>query len=81
MHLNRDKNFDHSFNLLNRFNLEIGVRKWIGYLYAGISLNYFMYGADESSDVYRIRSIRIPAGNPFNLQADFWPGYTVGFQF
>ena len=82
MHLNRNRNFDKTFNLLNRINLDFGKRKWSGYMYVGVSLNYFIYADGEAgADVYKIRSVVIPAGHPFNLNADFWPGYSAGFQF
>jgi hypothetical protein len=82
MHLNRDRNFDHSFNFLNRLNFDYALRKFSGYVYVGVSLNYFMFeGGESGGDIYKIRSIRIPAGNPFGLHADFWPGYAIGFQF
>lgn len=82
MHLNRDRNFDRSFNLLSSFNFDYGLRKFFGYLYVGFSLNYFMYaGGENNSNVYKIRSIRMPAGQPFGLNSEFWPGYSIGFQF
>ena len=82
MHLNRNRNYDDSFNLLNRLNFDYALRKFSGYVYVGVSLNYFIFeGGENGGDAYHIRSIRMPAGNPFGMNADFWPGYAIGFQF
>ncbi len=89
MHLNRDRSLDRSFNLLTRANIDFGARKFGklnmprgGYLMAGASLNYFLYaGSERGADNYKIRSVRIPVGKLMGYLADFWPGYSVSYQF
>lgn len=78
MHLNRSMSFDKSFNLLNRLNFDFGKRWRSMYLFAGASLNYFVF---EPQDDYQIRSIKISTGKIFNLTSELWPGYSFGVQF
>lgn len=88
IHLNKNMSLDRSFNVLTRANVEFGIRKIGkfnipgGYILAGPSLNYFLYaGTERGADNYNIRSIRIPVGKFMGYLADFWPGYTVSYQF
>lgn len=81
MHLNHDGVFDENFNLLSRLNFDLGMRKFGGYIFAGLSLNYFMYTGETTIDVYKIRSEVLAGGRPFDLNANFWPGYSLGYQF
>jgi hypothetical protein len=81
MHLNYDGKFDSDFNLLNRLNFDWGRRKFGGYIFAGVSLNYFLFAGEQTIDVYKIRSAVVAAGKPFDLNAYFWPGYSIGYQF
>ncbi len=78
LHLNRTMSFDKSFNLVSRFNCDIGKRWRSMYLFIGASLNYFVH---QPQDEFNIKSIKISTGNFFGLQSDFWPGYSVGIQF
>jgi len=81
LHLNRSMSFDKTFNLLTRLNFDYG-KKWRSlYVFAGVSLNYFLLKAEDGDDVYKIRSAKISMGNVGNLNSEFWPGYSVGFQF
>jgi hypothetical protein len=80
IHLNRSMSFDKTFNLVNRLNIDFGWRKSIGYLYMGLSLNYFLV-EPEMKDAYRINSAKIDAGELFGLSSSLWPGYTIGLQF
>lgn len=80
LHLNRTLSFDDSFNVLTRLNLDYGKRWRFLYVFAGLSLNYFLSEADEKGG-YSINSFRISAGKLGSLDSDIWPGYTVGVQF
>ena len=80
LHLNRDMNFDASFNLLNKFNFDYGKRMGKFYLFVSASLNYFLY-QPEDAGVYKIRSVVIQSGNFGSLSTEIWPGYAVGIQF
>ncbi len=79
LHLNRDMNFDTSFNLLNKFNFDYGKRMGKFYLFVSVSLNYFLY-QPEDAGVYKIRSVVIQSGNFGSLSTEIWPGYAVGIQ-
>jgi hypothetical protein len=81
MHLNRDMSFDETFNILTRLNVEYAKRWKFLYAFVGVSLNYFIYEADEGVDVYKVRSVKISTGNVGDFQSEIWPGYTAGFQF
>jgi hypothetical protein len=82
IHMNRDMSFDKTFNLLTKLNLEYAKRWKFLYVYAGVSLNYFIYdGADENSDVYKIRSVKISTGNVGSSKSEIWPGYSAGIQY
>ncbi len=78
LHLNRTLSFDKSFNLVSRFNFDFGKRWRSMYLFAGVSLNYFLH---EPQDEYHIKSITIDTGEIFNLSSKLWPGYSLGLQF
>lgn len=89
IHLNRNMSLDRAFNLVTRANIDMGLRKLGkvkvplgGYVHVGASLNYFLYeGSERGADQYEIRSWRIPAGRMKGYLADFWPGYSVSYQF
>jgi len=79
IHLNREINFDNSFNLLSRLHIEYGKR-WFGrYVFIGASFNYFIHEIQDV-EVYKINSPKLSAGNLFKYSSTFWPGYTVGVQ-
>jgi len=59
LHLNRSMSFDRSFNLLSRLNFDYGKKWRFLYVFAGISLNYFLHEAEDGGDVYKIRSAKI----------------------
>ncbi len=81
LHLNKDLTVDRSFNLLNKLNLDYGKR-WHGrYVYAGISLNYFLHEIQDTVDHYKIRSVVFSSGSMFGRSGDFWPGYEMGLHF
>ena len=81
MHLNKTLSFDPSFNLLNRLNFDYG-RKWkSAYLYAGISLNYFLFETGETAEDYKIRSVTASTGGLFGFSTAVWPGYELGLHF
>lgn len=81
MHLNRSLSFDKTFNLLTRLNADIGKRFGFLYVFAGISVNYFLYEGTERVDVYKIRSVTYQVSGIRDWDAMFWPGYAVGFQY
>jgi hypothetical protein len=64
-----------------RLNVEYAKRWKFLYAFVGVSLNYFIYEADEGVDVYKVRSVKISTGNVGDFQSEIWPGYTAGFQF
>ena len=81
LHLNKTLSYDHSFNLLTRLNLDYG-KKWRSvYVYAGISLNYFLHEAPEMVEDYKIRSVSVSFGRLLDYKADVWPGYEIGLHF
>ena len=80
IHLNRSMKFDQTFNLLNRFNLEYGVRKRFGYVFAGLSANLFLQNP-ESIGIYQVNTFKVKVGNVAGLTTSLWPGYEVGIQF
>ena len=81
LHLNKTLSFDHSFNLLTRLNLDYG-KKWRSfYVYAGISLNYFVHEPGDKVEDYKIRSVSFSSGELFAFNTDFWPGYEIGLHF
>jgi hypothetical protein len=80
LHLNKSMSFDKTFNLVTRLNVEYGKRRGFTYLFAGVSLNYFVAEKGNGEEVYSIKSLRIPAGKLFDLASTFWPGYTIGVQ-
>ncbi|MEX1241918.1 MAG: hypothetical protein WEB30_19515 [Cyclobacteriaceae bacterium] len=80
LHLNRTLSFDDSFNVLSRFNLDYGKRWRFLYVFAGLSLNYFLSDVDEQGS-YNINSVRISTGEVGSMNSEIWPGYTVGIQF
>jgi hypothetical protein len=80
IHLNRTMSFDKTFNLVNRLNLDYAKRWRSFYFFVGVSLNYFIYESEVGSDVYKINSLRMPAGKFMGLSSDLWPGYAVGVQ-
>jgi hypothetical protein len=79
MHLNKSMSFDHSFNLLNRFNLDYGKRMGKIYVFASASLNYFVYEPTQA-DAYTINSLKVASGKLGNMNTSIWPGYTIGVQ-
>lgn len=81
LHLNRSLSFDDSFNLLSRLNLDYGKRWRFLYVFIGVSLNCFVHDAEDSSEVYNIRSIKISTGKVGRLNSEIWPGYAIGIQF
>jgi hypothetical protein len=81
LHLNRELSFDKTFNVLTRLNFDYGKRwRWL-YVFAGVSLNYFLHDAEDSEDAYKVNSKKFDAGNLFDHKAEVWPGYTFGIQF
>ena len=81
LHLNRTLSFDKSFNLLSRLNFDWGKRWRFLYLFAGISLNYFVSDPETEQDAYKISSIRFATGKVGALNSEIWPGYTLGVHF
>jgi hypothetical protein len=81
LHLNKELKFDPSFNLVNKLNLEYGKRRGFIYIYAGISLNYFLHNVQETVEEYKIRSATAATGELFGFNTDVWPGYQIGLQF
>jgi hypothetical protein len=79
MHLNRDMSFDQTFNLLTRLNVDYGLRWKSKYIFAGVSLNYFMH-EDGDEETFPINTFKISTGDIFNWKSMFWPGYNIGFQ-
>lgn len=81
IHLNRELNFDKTFNMVSRAVLEYGVRfKW-SYLFGGIALNYFLHDSEIESNEYNVQTFRIDGGKLLGLASMWWPGYTVGLHF
>ena len=80
IHLNRDMSFDKVFNLITRLNVEYGIRWKSKYIFAGLSLNYFVY-EPEDEVVYKINSLKISTGDIGGMASSMWPGYGVGIQF
>jgi len=80
IHLNRSMQFDNTFNLVNKLHIEYGVRKRFAYLFAGLSLNYFLCEA-EAIDSYQVNSFTLETPDFLGLATSFWPGYVVGIQF
>jgi hypothetical protein len=80
LHLNRKLEFDRSFNLLNRLHVEYGKRFMGRYVFVGVALNYFLRDREVGADEYKINSLKISTGKFFDLDSDFWPGYSVGIQ-
>lgn len=72
--------FDKEFNLLSKFNLEYGIRKRFGYVFAGVSVNFFLQHP-ESIEVYQVNTVRYKIGDVASLTTSLWPGYEVGIQF
>ena len=81
LHLNRSLSFDDSFNVLTRLNVEYGKRWRFLYLFAGVSLNYFVFEDEEGSEIYKIRSVKVSTGKIGQLNSEIWPGYVIGIQF
>lgn len=81
LHLNRSLSFDDSFNLLSRLNVEYGKRWRFLYVFAGVSLNYFLSEVESSEEVYKIRTTRVATGKVGDLNGEIWPGYVIGVQF
>jgi hypothetical protein len=81
LHLNRDLTFDHSFNLLNKLNLDYGKRRGPLYVFMGVSLNYFLHEPMEIAEVYKIKSSLLSSGKVFAWNSTLWPGYQIGIQF
>src|SRR4029453_5630001 len=63
LHLNRSMEFDKTFNLLTRLNVEYGKRFRFLYLFAGVSVNYFIAEPEEDMGIYGIRSTVISTGS------------------
>jgi len=80
IHLNRDMTVDRNFNLITRLNVDFGKRWKSTFIFAGVSLNYFLQ-QPEDGDVYNINSLVIDTGKVGNLVSAIWPGYNVGLQF
>ncbi|MBA4056426.1 MAG: hypothetical protein C0490_17050, partial [Marivirga sp.] len=81
LHLNRSMSFDDSFNLLTRLNVDFGKRWRFLYVFAGVSVNYFLSEVEDSEEVYKIRTARMAAGKMGALNGEIWPGYVIGIQF
>lgn len=80
MHLNRELSFDKAFNLLNRLNVDYGIRWRSKYVFAGLSLNYFVR-EKEDEKVYKVNSVEFLKGSISGMAASFWPGYAIGMHF
>lgn len=80
LHLNRSMEFDKTFNLLTRLNVEYGKRFRFLYVFAGVSVNYFLAEPEEDIGVYGIRSKVISTGSVGDLDSSMWPGYSAGIQ-
>lgn len=81
IHMNRDNKFDKVFNLVTKLNVEIGKRYGGKYLFAGVSVNYFLYEHIGGSEQYTFRTVTFDAGRVLDFESMFWPGYTAGVQF
>jgi hypothetical protein len=81
LHLNRTMSFDKSFNLLSRLNLEYGKRWKFIYVFAGVSLNYFLRDAANIDEEFNARTATFSIGRIGGMAGDLWPGYSVGMQF
>ncbi len=81
LHLNRTLSFDDSFNLLSRLNVDYGKRWRFMYIFASVSLNYFLHETDEVTKNYDIKSAIISTGKVGAMESEFWPGYAIGIQF
>lgn len=81
MHLNRDRSFDPSFNVLSRLNLDYGTRKFSGYLFVSVSLNYFLQSLESVEADYAVRSVVYSFPQGSDLRGSIWPGYSIGYQF
>jgi hypothetical protein len=77
MHLNRNLNIDHSFNLLSRLNFDYGKRWRSHYVFVSVSVNYFLFNTDNG---YTINSETIATGKAFGMLTSLWPGYGLGVQ-
>jgi hypothetical protein len=81
IHLNHARTFDRAFNIVNRFNVDYGKRLSGGiYLFVGISLNYFIYDAEDGEEPYSVQSLKLASGKVLGYSTNFWPGYSVGVQ-
>jgi hypothetical protein len=80
LHLNRTLSFDDSFNVLSRFNFDYGKRWRFLYVFAGLSINYFLSETGGEED-YNINTVKISTGKVAGLNSEIWPGYSVGIQF
>lgn len=80
IHMNKDRKFDPTFNMLTRLNLEYGIRRWPGYIFISASLNYFLQNT-EHGNFYEMKRAVTSFQQSSNLQGSFWPGVGIGFQF
>lgn len=80
-HLNRTLSVDKSFNVLTRVNFDYGRRWHSKYIFAGMSLNYFLHESTADIEEYKIRSVILLSGNAFGSVFNLWPGYEIGLQF
>lgn len=80
LHMNRDRKFDPTFNLLTRLNVEYGIRRWPGYIFVGASLNYFVQST-RNAEIYEMKSEMVSVQHSPDLRGGFWPGFNIGFQF
>lgn len=79
LHMNRARMIDRSFNLVSRVHVDYGRRKRFGYVFAGLSVNYFLQ--EEEGEPYAFRSSTVSTGKWAGLNSTVWPGYAVGVQF
>ena len=80
LHLNREMKFDKTFNVVTRLNADYGKRFRSIYWFVGLSLNYFVHDTNEDEDVYNVNSLKISSGKIFEMNSDFWLGYSIGAQ-
>lgn len=81
IHLNHNQSFDKLFNLVTKLNFEIGKRKGSKYVFAGASINYFLFETRDGIEEYTFQTVTLNTGKVLDLESLLWPGYTAGVKF
>jgi hypothetical protein len=81
LHLNKSTSFDKDFNIVNKLHVSYGKRKFGMYLFAGVSINYFVFDSSGNVADYNIQSLSFDTGNVLSMASAIWPGYNFGVQF